>query len=68
MKRLYASTMARIVGIIVQSWKCIRNSVNMVKLTNYLCWFMNVIVVDVNLPTDLICTSTLHDPHTVEQK
>ena len=40
----------------------------MVNVTNYLCWFMNVIVVDVNSLTDLICASTLHHLHTVEQK
>ena len=40
----------------------------MVRLTNYLCWFMNVMVVNINSPTDLICTSTLHHLHTVEHE
>ena len=65
---MYASIVARIVGMIVQIQKHIRKSVNMVKLTNYLCWFVNVIVVDVNSPTDLICISTLHYLLTVGEK
>ena len=37
----------------------------MVRLTN---WFMNLIGVNVNLPMDLMLTSTLHHLHTVQQK
>ena len=40
----------------------------MVKLTNYLWWFMNVIVVNVNSTTVLICASTLQHLHAVEQE
>ena len=48
MKSLYVSIVARVMGIIIQFWKYTRKSVNMVRLTNYLSWFMNVIVVNVN--------------------
>ena len=40
----------------------------MVRLTNCLCCFMNMIIVNVNAPIDLICTSTLHHLHTVKTK